>query len=341
MRKITPGRATDSREAVPIRCNGERARRLFRMRFCTVAIAFLLPAQAGSAAPSQEPASPGQMAAAEPAAALRDLLSAACLQDQKEFGRFFTERNARAYAGLSANSRIALMKRFVLLDEPGKPSVSVNPSGRATVACETPAVTTEMQIGGADKEENVAFVPLEIRATGRAARAEARQIQIGLVREGDGWKLLSAGLLLLDLPTLEIEWDRANLDGNEKEAVETLKRLAEALETYRRTYARLPESLAQLGPPARGAATADAAGLIDADLAAGVKSGYTFRYVIVGANAVGAPAKYELAATPRHYGASGRRSFFRAADGTLHRADRRGGLASDADPRIEQSSREN
>jgi len=322
-------------------------RALLRFRGYRLAAAFFLLAPFAGASAAQEAAPSARSTGVDPgaksvngpgngpAAALRDVLAAACAQDQKEFARFLTARNARSFARLSAPSRVALMKRFVLLDEPGKARVTENPSGRPVIACETPALTNEMQVGGADTQESLAFLPLEIRAVSGASAGGMRHIQMGLVREDGGWKLLSVGLLLLDLPSLEVEWNRASLDSNEREALETLKSLAQAVETYRRTYTRLPESLAQLGPPAKGPATAKEAGLAGAELAAGAQSGYIFRYVIVGASDVGAPAKYELAATPQVYGTTGRRSFFRDASGNLHAADRQGAVGSEADPTIE------
>jgi hypothetical protein len=159
---------------------------------------------------------------------------------------------------------------------------------------------------------------------------------MGMVREGGEWKLLSVGLLLLDLPTLAFEWDAAEMDSTEHTAIEALKKIAEAIETYRRTYSRLPESLAKLAPPKTGAAaTADAAGILDAELASGVRNGYKFRYVISGGNTLGAPAKYEIAATPEVYGRTGRRSFFRDLNGGLHGADRQGAVGSAVDPPVE------
>ncbi|MBZ5700843.1 MAG: hypothetical protein LAN84_03260 [Acidobacteriia bacterium] len=326
-----------------------RARPPFRLY--RLAAAFFLLALAAGASAAQEAApsarstgansganpgaQPGNGPGDGPAAVLRDVLAAACAQDQQEFARFLTARNARSFARLSAPSRVALMKRFVLLDQPGKPGVTENPSGRPVVACATPALTHELQIGGADIQENLAFLPLEIRAMSGASAGGVRRIQMGLVREDGGWKLLSVGLLLLDLPSLEVEWNRASLEGNEREALEALKSLAQAVEAYRRAYTRLPESLAQLGPPAKGPASAKAAGLAGAELAAGAQSGYAFRYVIAGASDVGAPAKYELAATPQAYGTTGRRSFFRDASGILHAADRQGAVGSEADPTIE------
>jgi len=54
----------------------------------------------------------------------------------------------------------------------------------------------------------------------------------------------------------------------------------------------------------------DAAGFLDADLAAGQNNGYAYRMVIVGANEIGAPAQYQLSATPLTYGRTGKLSFF-------------------------------
>lgn len=307
-------------------------RRLSAILLGCAAILLLRGASAlGQSAPTS--AAPEQNASADPVAALKDIVSAACAEDATGFARFLTARNAKPFQRLNAAARVALMKRFVLLDEPGKPSVTLNPSGRPTVRCQTPTFATEAQIGGAQTEENLAFVPLQVRGANET-EGEAWQIQIGLVRENGQWKLLSAGLLLLDLPALETQWSRESLDSNEHDALETLKRLAQAVESYRRTYARLPENLARLGPPKQARASGEAAGLIDEELATGSKTGYSFRYVIEGGSALGAPARYALAAVPLVYGTTGRRSFYRDADGGLHAADHQGSLATRADPGV-------
>jgi len=192
-----------------------------------------------------------------------------------------------------------------------------------------------MQIGGADLRDNVAFLPMELRDTTDATGVNTHQITMGMVREDGEWKLLSLGLLLLDLPSLEVEWDAAEMDATERGAIEALKKIADAVEAYRNKNSRLPESLANLGPPLHGPANAAAAGLLDSDLATGMKNGYVFRYVIVGASTLGAPAKYELAATPLRYGRTGRRSFFRDSNGGLHAADRQGAVGSETDPKVD------
>ncbi|HZV59789.1 MAG TPA: hypothetical protein VFF42_05570 [Candidatus Eremiobacteraceae bacterium] len=269
-----------------------------------------------------------------PAAALRDVLSAACTQDQKQFASTLTARNADAFAHLTPAARSAFLKRFVLLNEPGKASVLVNPAGRPTVRCETPDVATEMQIGGADVRDNIAFLPVELRNAADPSAGSLHRVTIGMVRENSQWKLLSLGLLLLDLPALSAEWDKAESNSNESAAIEALKNIADAIETYRKAYARLPDSLNSLGPALHGPPSVTGAGLLDEDLAAGRKNGYVFRYVIVGGNSAGAPAKYELSATPATYDRTGMRSFFRDSVGVLHAADHEGAVGSAGDPRL-------
>ena len=287
------------------------------------------PGESSASAPTETTSSGG------PTAALKAVLSAACSQNQTEFVRFLTARNREAFSRMTPLARVALMKRFVLLNEPGRPTASANPAGRPILRCQTPDVTTELQIGGAELRDNIAFLPMELRGATDTTGANVHQITMGLVREDGDWKLLSLGLLLLDLPALEVEWDAAEMESTERDAIEAVKKVSAAVEAYRNKYSRLPESLANLGPPLHGAANGEAAGYLDSDLANGMKNGYAIRYVIVGASTLGAPAKYELAATPLQYGRTGRRSFFRDSNGAVHAADRRGAVGSEADPKVE------
>jgi hypothetical protein len=313
---------------------------LFQLAFAPVLLLFgsAGPAQESSSAPRANTAAPtaAAMAPDAPTAALRDALSAACSQSEQSFSKFLTARNADTFAHLTPAARVALMKRFVLLNEPGKPSLLPSASGRPTIQCQTPGGAAELQIGGAEISDNLAFLPVEVREATDTTGASVIRVQMGLVREKGDWKLLSVGLVLLDLPALAFEWDAAEMESTERAAIDGLKKIAEAVESYRRKYSRLPESLAKLGPAPHGSAVGpDAAGLLDADLASGARTGYKFRYVISGGNSLGAPAKYEVAATPETYGRTGRRSFFRDTNGGLHGADRQGAVGSDVDPRLE------
>jgi hypothetical protein len=294
-------------------------------------------AQESSSKPTESPAGTlGETPSGSgPSGALKAVLTATCSQNQVEFVRFLTARNKEAFSRMSPPARVALMKRFVLLNVPGKPTTSSNPSGRPIIRCQTPEVTTEMQIGGAELRDNIAFLPMELRNATDSTGEDIHQVVMGFVREDGDWKLLSLGLLLLDLPALEVEWDAAEIESTEKSAVESVNKVAGAVEAYRNKYLRLPESLANLGPPLHGLANGEAAGLLDSDLANGMKNGYNIRYAILGASTLGAPAKYELSATPLQYGRTGRRSFLRDSNGNLHGADRHGAVGSVTDPKVE------
>jgi len=271
----------------------------------------------------------------DPATVLRDILMSSCSQDSKRFAGFLTARNASAFAVMTPAAQATLLKRFVLLDQVGNPRSQADASGNLVVFCVTPAVTTQLEIGRPEIRDNVAYLPLVVKDATDTTDANSRRVIMGLVREDSQWKLLSLGLLLLDLPTLAEEWDRAEIQNNEKSAVASIKELSVAIEKYRVSYTRLPQTLAELGPPDKGAPKSDRAGLVEADLASGRKDGYAFRYVIVGANDVGAPAIYELAAIPVDYGRTGTRSFFRDGKGVLHGGDHRGAVGTLMDPKIE------
>jgi hypothetical protein len=310
-----------------------------RRLYLTTTLVLFAQFAAGASAQESGMASASQAVSQNgPTAALRDLLTAACSQSQTDFTRILTIRNKQSYARMAPAARVAFMKRFVLLNEPGKASVTANPAGRPIVRCDTPAGAAEIQLGGADIQDNVAFIPVDLRDATDTSGASGIQVIMGLVREEGAWKILSLGLVLLDLPSLELEWDAAEADKNEQAAIESLKMIAKAVEAFRLKYARLPSSLSNLGPPLQGAASGDAAGLLDAGLASGMASGYSFRYVILGASGLGAPAKYALAATPLSYGRTGHRSFFRDAEGTLRGADRKGAVGSETDPTLPPTS---
>jgi hypothetical protein len=272
---------------------------------------------------------------ADPASVLREILMASCAQDAHRFGNFLTARNAAAFAAMTESAQAALLQRFVLLDQAGKPTTKTAVSGNLIVLCATPSVTTQLEIGKPEIRDNIAYLPLVVKDTTDPGDANSRRVTMGLVRENNQWKLLSLGVLLLDLPTLAEEWDRAEIQNNEKAAMSSIKELADAIEKYRVTYTHLPQTLAELGPAQKGIVKADRAGFIDGNLASGQKDGYSFRYVIVGSNEVGAPAIYELAAIPMEYGRTGMRSFFRDGAGILHAADHQGGIGTLTDPKVE------
>jgi type IV pilus assembly protein PilA len=95
----------------------------------------------------------------------------------------------------------------------------------------------------------------------------------------------------------------ARMQAQEMAAVRTLTTIHVAETSYFSQFGKFAENLAQLGPPAGGAAGPAAADLISGDLAAGQKTGYVFT---VSASKEG----YSIVAVPQIFGQTGRRTFF-------------------------------
>ena len=261
----------------------------------------------------------------DPASALADALSAACRADQTHFADFFTAENAAAFQHLPSQERQRLLQRFSLLDDPGKPLLSSDQDNHTIVRCESSSATTEFHFGAARVHENLAFIPVSV--------VHSQQADFGLVREGGAWKLLSLGLVLLDIKQLSVQWTESDLAEREGAAIAGLEQIAEAVQKYKETFGQFPESLAQLGPAPNNQSLPEHASLLSAPLASGNQNGYRFRYRIADSrSSPGAGDRYELEAAPDDYGTSGRQSFFRDAEGKLHAADKHGAPADATDP---------
>ncbi|HEX4001479.1 MAG TPA: hypothetical protein VHX36_02450 [Candidatus Acidoferrales bacterium] len=289
--------------------------------------------------------SPADEQPAGPVAALVAALSAACRANETEFANYLTAANAAAFHALGPDQRSAFVKRFSLSDDAGRPLISADMQGHTIFRCMTDQQTAEFRFGVAQTRENLSFIPVTV--------VNAEQTQFGLVRENGGWRLLSLGLVLLDIPQLSKEWAESDLTAREDAAITTLQSLAEAIRTYHDAYGKLPVSLAELGPAPKGGISDEQASLVDAKLATGSVGGYRFQYRVAGpavAPAVASdaegqaarsdPTTFELAATPENYGKSGRRSFLLDADGKLHGADKNGAMATADDPVVTQSAQE-
>jgi hypothetical protein len=284
---------------------------------------------------AQRGAAPAPQAMSDPAQALEETLAAACRHDEAAFADHLTMDNAQAYGVLAQEQRVALLKRFVLLEDPGKPLLSTS-DGHTVVRCEAAGATTEMRFGATEVRENLAFIPMSV-----PEGDETQSVRFGLVRESGQWKILSVGLLLLDIPALGRQWEESDLQGRERSAIAAMRKVASALKSYQRAYGNLPETLEQLGPPAQGGASPETAGLLDSELAKGLAGGYRLRYAIVPATGEeneserSTASGFTLAATLVVYGKDGRRSFFLDSSGTLRGADKNGAVATANDPRIE------
>jgi hypothetical protein len=279
----------------------------------------LFPACPAALAQTEAPPVPANT----PISALTEALSAACRQDAAEFSRYLTDSNSIAFNALSSDDRIALMERFILLDTRGRPLLTNNAEGHPQLRCEALDATEEFTFDTPLTHDNLAYIPTIV--------ADAHNIRIGLVREDGNWKLLSLGLLLIDIPSLQKEWAAQMLEIHEQDAIDNLQGIAQAISTYQSAFGKLPKSLADLGPPKQGGVSPSAAKLLDASLASGESNGYKFRYrVITGADSQ-APS-FEIAAIPAQYGKTGNRSFLLDKDGKIHAADKKGALATPDDP---------
>ena len=287
-------------------------------------------AQIRTAAPAQ----------ADPAAVLAATLTAACRHDQTAFAAHLTSKTAGEFRQLPESQRVKVLERLVLLEAPGKALLSTGSDGRAVVRCESGGTVTEMRLGAGEVQENLAFVAVEAPREGGATRS----VRFGLVREAGEWRLLSVGLLLLDLPVMAQEWVESDLRASEAAAIAALRKIADALRTYQRGFDRLPEALEQLGPAPKEGISPERAALLDESLAAGQSGGYRFRYVIVpdpgpavtvNESERNQSAGFALAAAPIQYGQAGRRSFYLDSEGVLRGADKQGEVATWSDPRID------
>lgn len=268
-----------------------------------------------------------QTAAADidPVTALTAALSAACRQNSESFSAYLTAANSAAFNKLSSDERASLMERFVLLDAPGRPLLSNSTEGRQQIRCEATDATQQFTFGAPLVHDNLAYIPITLSA--------GDTIRIGLVREDGNWKLLSLGLLMIDIPSLQKEWAAQALKIREQDAIDALQGLAQAVQTYERAFGKLPDTLEQLGPPKEGGVSPSAAKLVDAPLAAGAANGYKFRYRVVTPADSETPG-FEIAAIPAEYGKTGNRSFLFDKDGKIHAADKKGAVATADDPLI-------
>ena len=83
----------------------------------------------------------------------------------------------------------------------------------------------------------------------------------------------------------------------------------------------------------------DKSSLVNEHIAAGAQGGYHFRYRIASGTDPANPG-FEVSAAPDEYGKTGRRSLFWDASGKIHVADRQSGMASAADPLLEEEKQQ-
>jgi type IV pilus assembly protein PilA len=110
---------------------------------------------------------------------------------------------------------------------------------------------------------------------------------------------------------------RSRISANEASAVGSLRTLNTAEITYNTSYPStgFTCSLPALGPISGSSATSAAAGLVDANLASGIKSGYSF--ALSGCGSTTPIPTYQSTGTPVSPGTTGQRYFCSDASGVI------------------------
>jgi len=268
---------------------------------------------------------PDEVKDSSPSGALLEILVAACRANEAQFANSLAGENPAAFRALSADQRTKVIKRISLSDTAGRPLRSTGKDSLPVLRCQSETGTVEYRLGIPRTHENLAFIPVTVEDDTAA--------DFGLIRETGGWHLISIGLVMLDIPQLAKQWADQDLAAEEENAVQNIRSLASAIQTYNRAFGKLPESLDQLGPAPKNQISPELASLVDAEMAAAKKDGYNFRYRIV-PDSAGNDTAFELAATPGSYPKNGRRSFFLDGSGKIHGADKQGAVATFEDPLI-------
>ena len=106
---------------------------------------------------------------------------------------------------------------------------------------------------------------------------------------------------------------RSKIAANQASAVGSLRTLNTSCIAYSTSYGQFPAALTNLGPIASGGtASSTSADLIDSVLAAGSKSGYTFKFTAGSAN-----QSYTITATPITAATTGQNMYFTDQSGVI------------------------
>jgi len=122
-------------------------------------------------------------------------------------------------------------------------------------------------------------------------------------------ELLIVIAIILVIVTIAVpQYNKQMMSAHETAAIQAIQTIHAVETQYYSQFGRYAVSLAELGPPASGAAGPAAADLISKDLSEGKKSGYIFTVSAT-------PTGYAVSAVPEAFNSSGRRTFY--SDQTL------------------------
>jgi type IV pilus assembly protein PilA len=123
--------------------------------------------------------------------------------------------------------------------------------------------------------------------------------------------LIVIAIILIILAIAVPKLGNARMNASEMAVIREMQTVNTMQTQYMSQFGRFAANLAELGPPASGAAGPQAADLIPASLSSGDKDGYVFTLT-------GTPSGYTLTATPKVFNTSGRRTFFSDQNMIIH-----------------------
>ena len=115
--------------------------------------------------------------------------------------------------------------------------------------------------------------------------------------------LIVIAIILIIITIAMPKLTNAKKFAQETAALRAIQTIHTAEVQYSSQYGRFATSLAELGPPATGAASPSAADLIGNDLSNGTKQGY--KYTLTGS-----PSGYTVLAVPETFGTTGSKTFY-------------------------------
>ena len=159
-------------------------------------------------------------------------------------------------------------------------------------------------------------VGLQVRKSSLQVLAERRALA-GILLGYLG--VLSPFLVAFTLSAAEHLRPNRGYGPNDLQAIESLRALNSANRTYfQRCHQSFATTLSDLGPPGDGnPADCHAAGVIDAELASGVKQGYRITYVVKHLDKASDVDEYIIRADPEVRGRTGNRSFYTDQTGVI------------------------
>ena len=115
--------------------------------------------------------------------------------------------------------------------------------------------------------------------------------------------LIVIAIILIIITMAVPKYNKTQMFMRETAAIKAIQTIHQMQVQYQSQYGRFAASHAELGPPASGADSPAAAGLIGNDLSNGEKGGYKFTMT-------GNPGGYVINANPLTYNSSGSRTFY-------------------------------